>query len=195
VTSLYSYIAQGSFPKIEAAQAKRKNAAAVADMQANESAYAQRENDFIRNELPAIQRDGTARVVDLYESSGRPDKALAVLASAPEALRAARGPQALQATVAYLKSPRPAPIEARLDAWQAYISYLQTTTHSNVMSEDMYRVYRRDYIDAYNAKMAEAKSATSPAKRISALTWAKGYLGFLPPEDQARLRKGLAPTL
>ncbi len=188
VTVLYSGVAQGSFPRIAAALAKRKNAAGVADMAANEDLYARNENDFIKNELPAIQRDGTARLVGDYEASGRPDKALGLLTAAPDALRAAGGPRALQETAAYLKSSPSAPLSDRLDAWQAYIAYLQKSTGANALPEDMFALYRRDYRAAYDQKMAQARSAATPAARREALLWAKSYAAFLPQSDQTQLR-------
>jgi hypothetical protein len=193
VTALYQGLASGSFPRIEQALARRKNSASsAADVAATRADYAKREADFIRDQLPAIQSEGFARLLDWYRSTGRPDKALALLAAAPDALRAEYGPAALAGTLDYLKKDPPAPIDDRPDAWQAYIFYLQKTTGGSTVPNDMFALYRRDYRAAAEAKAAAAAAAKTPAGRRAALHDAVAYASYLPSPEKEQLLKRIA---
>ncbi len=193
VFSLYAGQASGSFQTLAAALAKRKGGAAgAAQAAALRDEYAVREAAFIRDELPKVQAEGYARLVAHFTDTGRPDKALGLLASAPDPVRADRGPAALSGTVAFLKREPPAPVSDRLDGWQAYIGWLVRTTGANVMSDDMFTVYKRDYRAAYAEKAAEAASARTPAARREALDAARAYASYLPDDEKKRLLAALA---
>lgn len=192
IVSLYAGLANGSFQKLEAALAKRKGGAAgAAQAAALRDEYAAREAAFIRDDLPKIQAAGYSRLVAHYTDTGRPDKALGLLASAPDSVRAESGAAALSGTIAYLKSVPPAPVSDRLDAWQAYIAWLQKTTGGAVMSDDMFTVYKRDYSAAFAEKAAEAASARTPAARREALDAARAYASYLPDAEKKRLLQSL----
>jgi hypothetical protein len=189
ITALYQGIANGSFPRLEEALARRKRGGA-ADVAAVRGEYSKREADFVRNELPRLQKEGYAALVGYYTGSGRPHKSLALIAVAPDAVRAERGPSALAGTLDFLRRDLPAPVSERLDAWQAYVAYLVKTTGNNTMSADLFVLYRRDYHDAFDEKAAEAAAAPTPAARREALEWARAYASYLPePEKKSLLQK------
>jgi hypothetical protein len=192
IVALYAGQANGSFEKLQAALSKRKGGAAgAAQAAAVRDEYAAREAAFIHDELPKIQAEGYSRLIAHYTDTGHPDKALKLLAFAPDAVRAERGPAALTGTTAYLKRVPPAPVDERIDAWQAYLAYLVKTTGSNEMSYDLFLLYQRDYRAAFDEKAAEAASARTPGAKRDALEAARAYASYLPDAEKKRLLQSL----
>jgi hypothetical protein len=191
VTLLYQQTnGSSSFPTLEQALAKRSSPAAardLKDLQRVSAAYAGREKEFVDKVLPGLREQGYPALISQARAAGDPALALSLAAEAPADLRSRLAPPALAETTSLLSSDPPAAIARRLDAWQAYLSYEGAVSHSNVIPEPLFSLYKRDYRAAFDERLTQARLVRGKA-RADALAWAKCYAAYLPDKAALTLR-------
>ncbi|MFI5361733.1 MAG: hypothetical protein ACHQ49_07165 [Elusimicrobiota bacterium] len=178
------------FPTIEKILAKRAQAgrpAAARSLEALQGVdreYRRREEDFAAAALPVMQAEAYPRLIAYRESQDRPADALALALDAPGSVRSEVGPKAFDATRNFLEADPPAPLESRLLAWDAYLGYQMMTTDSNLLSPDLFALYRRDRRAAFEESLAKAAKARTKGERENAVAAAKSYVDDFPDKEE-----------
>jgi len=162
----------GSLVDIQKALARRSGASAQkADVAATLDQYDLREKTFLKEDLPTIQKQGAALLVERDEKAGRPYAALA-LAGCQTGFDRAATDRLESETIAYLKKSGSLPLAERRDAWGDYEMYLGTKKAP--IPNELGKIYYQFLVEHNKDVAAHARN---PRERDEALraadSWAR----------------------